>query len=32
LDACGDHALATQIRKDFPAVCLKSFEDLGKEL
>ena len=32
LDACGDHAMAQKIRKDFPAACLKSFEDLGKEL
>jgi hypothetical protein len=30
LDACGDHALAEKIRKDFPAACLKSFEDLAK--
>jgi hypothetical protein len=32
LDACGDHALAEKIRKDFPAACLRSFEDLAKEL
>lgn len=30
LDACGDHALADKIRKEFPAVCLKALEDLGK--
>jgi hypothetical protein len=32
LDACGDHTLADKVRKDFPAACLSSFDDLGKEL
>jgi len=30
LDSCGQSQWAAKIRKDFPADCLKSFDDLGK--